>query len=224
MRGLFITFEGPDGAGKTTQLGLLADALAAEGYDVVRTREPGGTRISDHIRAILLDPAHTEMADAAEVLLYAASRAQHVHERILPALAEGKIVLCDRFIDASMAYQAYGLGIAPETVRAINAFAAAGLKPDRTYMLDLSAEAGLERLRRRTQGGRAQGLDRIELKRTDYHRRVREAFLRIAREEPERVLVVDGEDTPERIHARIRDDCNRLLELRDIPRTRREQA
>ena len=224
MKGLFITFEGPDGAGKTTQLALLAEALAAEGYDVVRTREPGGTRISDRIRAILLDPAHTEMADPAEVLLYAASRAQHVHELILPALSAGKIVLCDRFIDASMAYQAYGLGVDPETVRAINAFAAAGLKPDRTYMLDLSAEAGMERLLSRSQGAEAQGLDRIERKRADYHRRVREAFLRIAREEPERVRVVAADDAPDRIHARILDDCNRLLERSDMNITRREQA
>lgn len=212
MRGIFLTFEGPDGAGKTTQLSLLADALTAGGYEVVRTREPGGTRISDQIRAILLDPEHTEMTGAAEVLLYAAARAQHVREKILPALKEGKIVLCDRYIDASIAYQAYGLGIDPEIVRSVNAFASSGLRPDRTYLLDISVEAGMKRLVSRGGALAAQGLDRIESRQAAYHERVRRAFRQIAESEPDRVLVVNADQPAEQIHACILDDCSRLLE------------
>ena len=146
MSGYFITFEGPDGAGKTTQVKRLASELENRGYRVIVTREPGGTEISDHIRAILLHPEHRSMADQTEVLLYAASRAQHVHQTIKPALERGDIVICDRFIDASIAYQAYGLGIDEQVVRSINAFASSGLQPNRTYMLDLSAEVGRERI------------------------------------------------------------------------------
>lgn len=208
---MFITFEGPDGTGKTTQIARLADALTDRGLDVIRTREPGGTRISDQIRALLLDPAHTEMTDPAEVLLYAASRAQHVHELILPALAAGKLVLCDRFIDASMAYQAYGLGIDPEIVRQVNAYASGGLQPDRTYMLDLSVEQSMARLQARAQGSEAAAIDRIEGKQAAYHQRVRDGFRRIAEQDGKRVLVVDASESAERIHSRILEDCNRLL-------------
>lgn len=211
LKGRFITFEGPDGAGKTTQIARLADALTDRGFDIVRTREPGGTRISDQIRALLLDPAHTEMTDPAEVLLYAASRAQHVHELILPALAAGKLVLCDRFIDASMAYQAYGLGIDLEIVRQFNAYASSGLQPDRTYMLDLPVEQSMARLQARAQGSEAAAIDRIEAKQLAYHQRVREGFRRIAEQDRERVLVVDASESPEHIHRCILEDCNRLL-------------
>jgi len=211
LTGRLITFEGPDGAGKTTQIRLLEQALAELGIDAVRTREPGGTRISDLLRAILLDPEHREMSDQAEILLYAAARAQHVQEKILPALAEGKVVLCDRFIDASMAYQAYGLNQDPEAVMAINRFAASGLRPDRTYMLDIPVETSLRRLRERSvqQGG---GLDRIEQKQVEYHERVRTAFLHIAAAEKDRVCLIDADRPPEAIAAQIWDDCRRLLQ------------
>lgn len=214
MKGLFITFEGPDGAGKTTQVRLLADALAALGRKVVLTREPGGTRIGDEIRRLLLAPDHTEMDARTEVLLYAAQRAQNVAERIRPALARGHIVIGDRFADASVAYQSAGLGADEAFVRQVNAFATGGLQPDRTYMLDLSPETGRRRLAERAQSGAGDrpGLDRIERRPDDYHRRVREAFLAIARAEPERVLLLDAERPPEELARAIFEDCRRLLE------------
>lgn len=210
MSGYFITFEGPDGAGKTTQVKRLASELENRGYRVIVTREPGGTEISDQIRAILLHPDHRSMADQTEVLLYAASRAQHVHQTIKPALERGDIVLCDRFIDASIAYQAYGLGIDEQVVRSINAFASSGLQPNRTYMLDLSAEVGRDRILART-GGQSQGLDRIEQKELDYHRRVREGFGRIAAQEPSRVCRIDANRSIDEITSDILTDCLSIL-------------
>ena len=133
---LFITFEGPDGGGKTTQISRLASYIKDLGYEVVLTREPGGTFISEKIRSLLLDPTNQELNRETEVLLYAASRAQHVREVIIPALNQGKVVLCDRFVDASIAYQGYGLGITLESITAINHFATGGLKPTRTYLLE----------------------------------------------------------------------------------------
>lgn len=209
MEGLFITFEGPDGSGKTTQIRRLAERLAANGRDIVLTREPGGTPIGDRIRELILSPAHTEMMDEAEILLYAASRAQHVREVIRPALARGAVVLCDRYVDASIAYQGYGLERDPEQVAAINRFATGGLRPHRTYLLDVPAEVSRERLLARS-GPAGQGLDRIEQKAKEYHERVREGFLRIAKAEPQRVLLVDANRTVDRIAAEIEDDWNRF--------------
>ncbi|MGG1514662.1 dTMP kinase [Paenibacillus oryzisoli] len=211
MNGIFITFEGPDGAGKTTQLKRLAEELKEQGYDILVTREPGGTVISDKIRSIILDPAHREMVDQAEVLLYAASRAQHVHELIIPALQAGKIVLCDRFIDASVAYQAHGLGIAAEQVKAISAFASSGLQATRTYLLDVPVEVSLSRLQQRASAAAGQGLDRIEQKHAAYHSRVREGFHAIAADNPARVCVIDAHRSEDAIAADIRQDCEQLL-------------
>lgn len=202
--GLFITFEGPDGAGKTTQLRRLASFLAPRlKRPVITTREPGGTRIGDAIRAILLDPAHVELCREAEVLLYAASRAQHVAERIRPALAAGAVVLCDRYVDASLAYQAAGLGVDPAVVAAINRFATGGLLPHRTYLLDIDPAEGLRRVRAR----RGQGADRIEQKALAYHQRVREAFLRLAANDPQRIRVLDASQPEEEIAREIAADC-----------------
>ncbi|GFZ99890.1 thymidylate kinase [Paenibacillus marchantiophytorum] len=213
MNGIFITFEGPDGAGKTTQLKQLAEGLKKLGHDVLVTREPGGTAISDQIRSIILDPAHKEMVDQAEVLLYAASRAQHVHQLILPALQAGRIVLCDRFIDASVAYQAYGLGIDVDQVKEISRYASSGLQATRTYILDVPVEVSLARLHHRAgSGSDAQQLDRIEQKHVDYHSRVRAGFHQIAADHPERVRVVDANRSEEEIAADIWTDCNQLLE------------
>jgi dTMP kinase len=212
VKGIFITFEGPDGAGKTTQLKRLAAVLEQTGRDIVITREPGGTPIGDQIRSIILSPDNKEMVDQTEVLLYAASRAQHVHELILPSLEAGKIVLCDRFIDASVAYQAYGLGIDPAVVEEINRFASSGLQPARTYLLDIPAEVGYERLRSRAGAQPQAGLDRIEQKALDYHRKVREAFLKIAREHQQRVCLVDANRTEDEIAEDILKDCQRLLD------------
>ncbi|MGD8192563.1 dTMP kinase [Brevibacillus ginsengisoli] len=186
MNGLFITFEGPDGAGKTTQVQKFAEQLIQQGYDVLLTREPGGTPISDQVRELVLSPSHPEMHDHTEVLLYAASRSQHVHEKVIPALKSGKIVVCDRFVDASIAYQGYGLGIPVEEVERINRFATSGLVPNRTYMLDVPVTEGKARLLARS------GLDRIEQKGEAYHERVREGFRKLAAQHPERIQVINA--------------------------------
>ena len=190
-RGLFITFEGPDGAGKTTQLHLLANRLANMGIGYIVTREPGGTAISDQIRALLLDPQNEQMCSKTEVLLYAASRAQLVEEVIRPALLSGRVVLCDRYVDASIAYQGAGLGVNREQVTAVNAFATDSLAPDRTFLIDIDVTVGLSRV---AQARRSEfvGLDRIEQRATKYHDRVRTAFLTLARQSPRRYAVLDG--------------------------------
>ncbi len=203
IRGQFITFEGPDGAGKTTQIEKFATYLRTRNYRYLLTREPGGTRISDAIRTLLLDPAHTEMVNETEVLLYAASRAQHVKEKIVPALQEGLIVLCDRFVDASVAYQGYGLGIGEEKIHVINEFATAGLTPDRSYFIDISPESARERLIARSG---QEALDRIELKDLHYHEKVRQGFLGLAEKNRQRVCLIDGHQSVDEIFQSIRKD------------------
>ncbi len=210
MRGLFITFEGPDGAGKSTQIKKLASYLEEEGIPFLFTREPGGTDISDRIRSLLLDPDHTEMKNETEALLYAASRAQHVREKIVPAVEEGKVVLCDRFVDASIAYQGYGLGINLDQIKQINKFATGGVSPDRTYMIDVPAEEGKKRLIERSSG--QEGMDRIEQKQLDYHERVRKGFHAIYRENENRIALIDGVRPVEEIFAEIREDFTRILD------------
>jgi dTMP kinase len=212
VKGLFITFEGPDGSGKTTQMRRLGERLQGRGAEVVLTREPGGTAIGDRIREILLSPEHREMKNETEVLLYAASRAQHVFEVIVPALRRGAIVICDRFIDASMAYQGYGLGERPEQVAEISRYAAGGLQPDRTYLLDVPVEVSRERLLARAMSAGNSGLDRIEQKEIEYHQRVRDGFLLIARTDAHRVLLVNANRSIDEIAADINGDCDRLLE------------
>jgi dTMP kinase len=206
VKGLFITFEGPDGSGKTTQLKKLASYLQQAGHSVMVTREPGGTMISDQIRSIVLSPDNSAMIGQTEVLLYAASRAQHVHEKIIPALIAGQIVLCDRFVDASVAYQAFGSGMEESEVRAINLFASSGLKPRRTYMIDVPVEVSQRRLLKRGENEFHLVLDRIEQKGSDYHNRVREAFHQIAKEDPERVCLISGDRPEDEIFADIQHD------------------
>ncbi|KSU76563.1 dTMP kinase [Fictibacillus enclensis] len=208
MNGLFITIEGPDGSGKSTQIKKLAEFLQGNSIPFILTREPGGTAVSDRIRSLILDPAHPEMADETEVLLYAASRAQHVKEKIVPALQEGKLVLCDRFVDASVAYQAYGLGIPVEDVTRINRFATGGLKPDRSYLIDVAPEIGRQRMVSRYSG---EGLDRIEQKELDYHERVRSGFQKIYEENRERFLLVAGNQTVDEVFDEIIKDIKLLL-------------
>jgi dTMP kinase len=213
VNGIFITFEGPDGAGKTTQLKKVAQELQKLGHDVLVTREPGGTAISDKIRSIILDPVNEEMVDQAEVLLYASSRAQHVHELIIPALQAGRIVLCDRFIDASVAYQSYGLGVDMEMVKSISRYASSGLEATRTYLMDVPVAVSLERLSQRAGAGDStQQLDRIEQKNVDYHSRVLAGFHQIAVDHPERVRLIDANRSVDQIAEDIWRDCKQLLE------------
>lgn len=185
-RGFFLNFEGIEGCGKTSQLRGLARRLRALGYQVVETREPGGPPISEQIRTILLDPKNRGMDARCELLLYLASRAQHVADTIHPALEKGCVVLCDRFADATMAYQGYGRGLAPAAVARLNRFATAGLEPDLTIVLDVPVAVGLTRKRR------AGGLDRLDRERESFHEAVRRGYLRIAKQNPRRVRVVDG--------------------------------
>jgi len=184
---MFITLEGPDGSGKTTQIRLLHEALVAAGYDVLLTREPGGTDIGDQIRAVLHDVTNVELVATAEILLYSASRAQLVSQVIRPALADGKIVLCDRYADSTMAYQGYGRGLDLDALRVITRFATGDLKPDLTVLLDLEPQVGLSR--RQVGGGE---LNRMDQQGADFYQRTRQGYMALAAEEPERWIQVDA--------------------------------
>ena len=197
MRGLFITFEGIEGCGKSTQVELLKANLEAKGCTVEVTREPGGTAISEEIRNILLDPAHGEMSPIAELLLYQASRAQHVSERIRPALESGTIVVCDRFYDSTTAYQGAGRGLPRQDLKRLHTLATGGLSPDLTILIDLDAETGLTRVKNVRES------DRMEQESLAFHNRVREGFLKLADQETERIKVVDGGPPQEKIAAEI---------------------
>ena len=191
LPGAFFTFEGPDGSGKTTQLRRLAERLAAAGYDVVCAQEPGGTRVGREIRKLLLDAASTDLRPMPELLLYFASRAQNVEEVILPALAAGRIVVADRFTDASTAYQGHGRGLGVETVQALERIACRGLRPDLTFLIDLDVETGVRRALKRRDATAADET-RFEREHLEFHRRVREGYLAIQRQEPERVRLING--------------------------------
>ena len=186
--GLFITFEGPEGSGKTTQIRLLADWLGEQGREVLTTREPGGTRIGEAIRNVLLSPAHTEMCAEAEILLFSAARAQIVRGTLQPHLARGGVVLCDRFADSTLAYQGYGRLLDLDTLRQITQFATGGLVPALTICLDLPVVEGL----RRKQGGDQAEWNRMERERLDFQERVRRGYLALAAAEPQRWFVLDA--------------------------------
>ncbi|ACM20506.1 thymidylate kinase [Geotalea daltonii FRC-32] len=191
--GCFITFEGIEGCGKTTQIKLLEQHLAEKGFKVLLTREPGGCPIADQIRAILLDAANSAMTPSAELLLYAAARAQHVEEVIKPALADDCIVLCDRFTDATVAYQGYGRGLDLDSIGYLNQLATSGLKPQLTILLDCPVEVGLKRALARINGISAGAREeRFELESTLFHQKVRNGYLKLAENEKGRFLIVDG--------------------------------
>ncbi len=194
--GLFLTLEGIDGCGKTTQAARLADALESAGCDVVRLREPGGTGISEKIRAMLLDPSNAEMCPECELLLYEASRAQLVRQVILPALERGAIVVCDRFLDSTLAYQEAARGLSPRVVRAANRLGSCGVTPDRTVVLDLDPALALSR-------ATAGGVDRLEAEGLSFESRVRDGYLRLVGEEPGRVRLVDAVGTPDEVYAAL---------------------
>ena len=194
--GKLITFEGVDGAGKTTQVLLTAVALEQRGYTVLTTREPGGTRLSEEIRRLLLDPQFNEMAASTEALLYAAARSQLVGEVILPALESGKVVLCDRFVDSSLAYQGYGRGFGLDLLRTVNAFALVGLGAFHTIVIDLQPEQGMRRFATRES-------DRLEQESASFHRRVRDGYRALAAAAPERIRVVDGSGAEDAVQARV---------------------
>jgi len=199
MTGLFITFEGPDGCGKSTQVAPLADYLRSKGRVVYTTREPGGTEISDQVRQIIMAMKNTSMHPRTELLLFLSARAQLVEEVIRPRLVAGDIVISDRYADSTLAYQGYGHGVDRDAIRSLLEFATGGLKPDLTLLLDVDAETGLRR--RQTGGGEWNRLDAYQL---EFHRRVREGYHELAALEPERWVTVDGAQTPEMVQFAIR--------------------
>jgi dTMP kinase len=196
---LFITFEGPEGSGKTTQVHLLTQALVDAGWPVLATREPGGTRIGNAIRKLLLDVQHTEMSMRAETLLFNAARAQLVEQVIRPALAAGQIVLCDRYADSTVAYQGYGHGQDLDELRMLIRYATGGLAPHLTVYLDISPEDGL----RRKRSAETPEWNRLDAKQLAFHRTVRDGYLQIAAEEPARWLVIDTTSPADVVHQQI---------------------
>lgn len=185
-KGLFITIEGMDGSGKTTQINVIKEYMSQKGYNVVLTREPGGTEISEKIRDLILDSANTKMSEVAEMLLYAAARAQVVAQLIRPAIEAGNIVICDRFVDSSYAYQGFGRGIDFDTIADVNRAAVDGMMPDITFFIDISPEIALKRRMAST------GADRIEKEHMEFHMKVYSGYKRLAALYPERIKTIDG--------------------------------
>ncbi len=210
MPGLFITFEGGEGSGKTTQVNALLAHLRAAGRDAIETRDPGGTAIGKQIRGLLLDRGNAQMAAAAELFLYEASRAQVVHEVIRPALAEGRIVLCDRFSDSTLAYQGYGRGLDLDLIARLNALATGGLRPDLTFLLDLDPAVGLARVAQRAMSPQERH-DRIEGEVLGFHQRVRAGYRAVATADPERIIVLDASLDATEIERDIRRRIEGLL-------------
>lgn len=196
VNGKLITFEGSEGSGKSTQIQMLADYLASQGREVLILREPGGVKISELIRDILLDPQNKNMGNPCETLLYMASRAQLVQEVLKPALDSGTTVLCDRFLDSTIAYQGYGNGGDLIMIKQIGQFVTQGIQPHITFLMDIDAADGLRRIDR--------AKDRIEQRAITYHQKVREGYLALARQEPERIKVINVNDSREAIHRQVR--------------------
>ncbi|NLL47003.1 MAG: dTMP kinase [Firmicutes bacterium] len=192
-KGSFITLEGVDGVGKTTQALLLKEYLESKGHEVCHTFEPGGTQLGSQIRSLLLNPEHSELHSMTEILLYAADRAQHVFEVVRPSLEQGKTVICERFVDSSLAYQGYGLGLDMEGIRQVNRWATGNLVPDVTIYFDADPAESLIK----TKG------DRIEQRTLEYYSRVREGFLQMARAEPKRFRIISAQGTREEVASRV---------------------
>lgn len=205
--GLFIAFEGVEGSGKGTQIRLAKEYLESQGIDVLVTREPGGTMVGERLRELLLDHETGQVEARTEALLFAASRAQHVTTVIRPALAEGKVVICDRYIDSSLAYQGWARGVGEQDVLTLNVWATQGLFPDLTLLLHLEPEAGLLRS--------LEEPDRIEVESGEFHAKVSDAYLKIAEEHPERFVVIDADDTPDHVHHQVVETLQRVLKERE---------
>lgn len=197
LRGIFITIEGPDGAGKTSVIKELIPRLEKTlEQHILSTREPGGSRIAEKIRELILDPEHTEMDIRTEALLYAAGRRQHLTEKILPALERNEVVLCDRFVDSSLAYQGYARGIGMEEVASINRFATNDIEPDYTLYLDIEAEIGLDRIHK---GKESRQFDRLDQEKLEFHEKVREGYLKLVDLNPKRITLIDANQELDRV-------------------------
>ncbi len=192
---MFITFEGGEGAGKSTAIKKIVEKLEEEGHQIVLTREPGGTPISEEIRRIILDKKNIDMDKRTEALLYAASRRQHIVQKIIPSLKEGKIVLCDRFLDSSLAYQGYAREIGVDAVLKMNLFATEGLEPDLTFFFDLDPELGLKRIA----ANASREVNRLDVEKLSFHKAVREGFLCLAKRFSHRFIVIDASKDPETV-------------------------
>lgn len=199
---MLITFEGGEGSGKSTQIQKLADTLRAEGYLVELTREPGGTAIGDQIRRVLLDSQNVNMVPLCEMLLYWAARAQHIEEKIKPWLLDGRIVLCDRFVDSTVVYQGYARNLNRQTIAELNQMVCGDFAPHLTLVLDIDVEEGLRRAKARMQG-LTDKEDRFENELVEFHHRVQEGFLDLAQKYPERIVLVNAAQTEEAVHQEI---------------------
>jgi dTMP kinase len=208
---LFITFEGVEGSGKTSQIQRLKKYLTQKGIPCKVTREPGGSPIGEKVRKILLNPEHREMVPATELLLYEAVRAQHVEEVLKPLLKNGGVILCDRFCDATLAYQGYGRGIDLKWVASLNRLASQGIKPDVTFLLDCPTVVGLNRALRRNRILGQEREERFEREEIQFHRRVRKGYLAIAKKEPHRVKVIDTREGEEKVFEKIRKIVDNLI-------------
>ena len=209
MNGIFITLEGPDGSGKTTALQAIIRALPAyTDKKIVTTREPGGSPIAEKIRTIILDPDHTEMDPRTEALLYAASRRQHLVEKVIPVLEQGDLVLCDRFVDSSIAYQGHARGIGEAGIFQINDFATGGIQPDLTLYIDISPEEGLRRIQKNQDSRENNRLDRETLV---FHEKVREGYLQLLDQHPDRIVKIDGSQTSEEVAKSCIDHITKYL-------------
>jgi dTMP kinase len=208
----FITFEGGDGSGKTTQLKALESYLAARGKSCLSTREPGGTSLGEHIRQVLLEVGQQPITSATELFLYLADRAQHIHEVIIPALDQGKIVLCDRHTDSTLAYQGYGRGIDLGLLRSLNDIASQGIKPDLTLLFDCPVEIGLSRTaQRQSTAASGRSEDRFEREKIEFHERIRVGFLELARAEPDRFRIINAAGSAEEVTQEIKNIIEREL-------------
>lgn len=195
-KGLFITMEGPEGAGKTTIINMLIETLQSENYSVISTREPGGIEIAEQIRKVILDKNNTTMDARTEALLYAAARRQHLVEKVLPALEQGSIVLCDRFIDSSLAYQGYARGLGIEEVYTINKFAIEDRMPDVTFYFDVDPEIGLERIHQ----NKGREINRLDMENLEFHRKVREGYHQLSRIYSDRIIEIDASQSIQEVH------------------------
>ncbi|MCM3575894.1 dTMP kinase [Mesobacillus subterraneus] len=206
-KGIFITIEGPDGSGKTTILQMLAQNFEKEGYAVVATREPGGIEIAEQIREVILDPENTAMDPRTEALLYAAARRQHLAEKVKPALEEGKIVLCDRFVDSSLAYQGHARGLGIDEVYSINEFAIENMMPAMTLYFDVAPEIGLERINK----NKGREVNRLDLENLDFHQKVREGYLILAERFPKRIVKVDASKELDTVYGQAEAEIKMLI-------------
>ena len=207
-KGIFITFEGPEGAGKTTIIEMLLEKLESEGYPIMKTREPGGIEIAEQIRSVILNKNNTAMDGRTEALLYAAARRQHLVEKVLPAIEQGFIVLCDRFIDSSLAYQGFARGIGMDDVYSINTFAIENRMPDATLYFDIDPEIGLKRINEH----KGREVNRLDLENLEFHRKVREGYQLLSRKYSNRIIEIDASQPLQKVYEIVESNVRAIIQ------------